>query len=99
MVSPGAILNPADLSLGDLVQARDGRFWYDATIIAKTGRGASHAATVKFDGFGRSHNAKFTKKQRALRVRLPRAALKAEQREQTYHGDTTGLQANGRWEV
>ena len=76
---PGTILSPASLAVGDLVQARDpSGFWYNARVIAKTGRGASHAATVRYIGFGKSQDEKFTAQKAGLRVRLGAAALRAE---------------------
>ena len=40
------LVEPKDLAVGALVQARDSTgYWYNAKVIAKTGRGASHNCT------------------------------------------------------
>ena len=80
MVLPGTVLHPKDVQVGALLQARDpAGLWYNAKVIHKSGRGASVAATVHYIGFGPAEDEKFTARKAGLRVRLPAAALRAEQ--------------------
>ena len=79
MGSPGEIVGPAALWVGDLVQARDRPgLWYNAKVIGKSGRGSSVAVKIRYVGFSARWDAKFTAGMRGLRWRLPVAALKAE---------------------
>ena len=89
MVRP-TLLQPKDVAVGDLVQARDGTHWYNAKVIAKTGRGASIAAVVRFIGFSESHNAKFTAAMQGMRKRLSRAYLQQERMEALWGNDGYG---------
>ena len=98
MVRP-KLLQPKDVAVGDLVQARDGTHWYNAKVIAKTGRGASIAAVVRFIGFSESHNAKFTAAMQGMRKRLSRAYLQQERMEALWGEKPAGLNADGTFEV
>ena len=94
------LVEPKDLAVGALVQARDSTgYWYNAKVIAKTGRGASHAALVRFIGFSKSHDAKFTAGAEALRERVNAAELRAEREAQYFQGRTEGRKADGTWEI
>ena len=54
---PGDLLAPKELQLGYRLHAKDtGGLWYNARVIAKTGRAAATEVTVRFDGFSVRHN-------------------------------------------
>ena len=77
---PGTLLEPAEVEIGALVDARDDPgIWYRARVIDKTGRGARTSVTVRFQRFNHKHDRKFKKSHKAIRVRLSSAALRAEQ--------------------
>ena len=77
---PGTFLSPRDVDIGDLVQAKDpGDIWYDAKIIAKH-QGPPLKVTVRYVGFGKSHDETFGAVDKRVRVRLPTALLKQEAR-------------------
>ena len=99
---PGTILAPRDLSVGDLVQARDptGR-WYDAKVVRKTGRGASVSATVRYTGFPARYNEKFRAVHAELRVRISRRALKLERELHAIskHPRVGDRRADGTWPI
>lgn len=108
MVLPGTVLHPKDVQVGALLQARDpAGLWYNAKVIHKSGRGASVAATVHYIGFGPAEDEKFTARKAGLRVRLPAAALRAEQTrmveenrvQELYDGRTDGRREDGTWEI
>ena len=78
-MAPGDLLAPAQLSEGALVQAEDpGGFWYNAKVIQKTGHGKRAKVTVRYIGFGPSHNETFGSTTTKLRERLPAAELKSD---------------------
>ena len=69
---PGTLLEPAEVQIGALVDARDDSgIWYRARVIAKNGRGARTSVTVRFQRFNQKHNRKFKKSHKAIRVRSP----------------------------
>ena len=84
---PGTLLEPAEVQIGALVDARDDSgIWYRARVIDKTGRGARTSVTVRFQRFNQKHDRKFKKSHKAIRVRLSSAALRAEQDVWIYEG-------------
>ena len=84
---PGTLLEPAEVEIGALVDARDDPgIWYRARVIDKTGRGARTSVTVRFQRFNQKHDRKFKKSHKAIRVRLSSAALRAEQDVWIYEG-------------
>lgn len=100
MPTPGEILPPNALDVGDLVQACDpSNIWYNARVIEKTGRGNSVAVKVRYIGFGPSHDETFTKAQHRVRARLPAALLQAERERFLWEGRQDGRTADGRWQV
>ena len=100
MAAPGTLLEPADLTISALVQARDpGGFWYNAKVIGKSGRGASFGVVVRYTGFGPSHDEKFTKAKAGLRTRLSAADLKEERELKRWNGCVVGRRPDGTWEV
>ena len=100
-LTPGEQLAPADVQEGDLVQARDGAHWYDATVKKRVGSGQRAAVWVGYTSFPASHDARFTSRDAAIRVRLPPALLKAEREsaKRSAWGSTVGLNADGTWAV
>jgi len=100
MVAASKLLAPKELEVGALVQARDSvGLWYNAKVIEKTGRGASQAVTVRYIGFSKRWDEKFTAKQDGLREREPAAHLKLERDDILYGGRTDGRIAPGVWEI
>ena len=74
---PGTLLEPAEVQIGALVDARDDPgIWYRARVIDKTGRGARTSVTVRFQRFNHKHDRKFKKSHEAIRVQLSNAALR-----------------------
>jgi len=54
---PGTLLEPAEVQIGALVDARDDPgIWYRARVIDKTGRGARTSVTVRFQRFNQKHD-------------------------------------------
>ena len=54
---PGTLLEPAEVQIGALVDARDDSgIWYRARVIDKTGRGARTSVTVRFQRFNQKHD-------------------------------------------
>ena len=73
------LVAPKDLNINSKIQARDpAGLWYNAYVIRKTGRGASLAAWVRYAGFGKSQDEKFTASKGGLRLRIPKPAMKAQ---------------------
>ena len=97
---PGTLLEPAEVQIGALVDARDDPgIWYRARVIDKTGRGARTSVTVRFQRFNHKHDRKFKKSHKAIRVRLSSAALRAEQDVTQWGGRNDGRRDDGFWEV
>ena len=97
---PGTLLEPAEVEIGALVDARDDPgIWYRARVIDKTGRGARTSVTVRFQRFNQKHDRKFKKSHKAIRVRLSSAALRAEQDVTQWGGRNDGRRDDGFWEV
>ena len=97
---PGTLLEPAEVQIGALVDARDDPgIWYRARVIDKTGRGARTSVTVRFQRFNQKHDRKFKKSHKAIRVRLSSAALRAEQDVTQWGGRNDGRRDDGFWEV
>ena len=97
---PGTLLEPAEVQIGALVDARDDSgIWYRARVIDKTGRGAQTSVTVRFQRFNQKHDRKFKKSHQAIRVRLSSAALRAEQDVTQWGGRNDGRRDDGFWEV
>ena len=97
---PGTLLEPAEVQIGALVDARDDSgIWYRARVIEKTGRGARTSVTVRFQRFNQKHDRKFKKSHQAIRVRLSSAALRAEQDVTQWGGRNDGRRDDGFWEV
>ena len=97
---PGTLLEPAEVQIGALVDARDDSgIWYRARVIDKTGRGAQTSVTVRFQRFNQKHDRKFKKSHKAIRVRLSSAALRAEQDVTQWGGRNDGRRDDGFWEV
>ena len=97
---PGTLLEPAEVEIGALVDARDDPgIWYRARVIDKTGRGARTSVTVRFQRFNHKHDRKFKKSHKAIRVRLSSAALRAEQDVTQWGGRNDGRRDDGFWEV
>ena len=81
------------------LQAQDpGGFWYNAKVIEKSGHGKRSKVTVRYIGFGPSHNETFGSTTTKLRERLPAAELKAE-RAMKINGTIDGLQPDGTYLV
>ena len=94
---PGTLLEPAEVQIGALVDARDDSgIWYRARVIDKTGRGARTSVTVRFQRFNHKHDRKFKKSHEAIRVRLSNAALRAEQDLKQWGGRIDGRRLGGR---
>ena len=76
-MEPRATIDPANATVGDRLQARDAPepYWYDAAVIAKPSR---TSVTVRFKNFSSKHDKTLKRADKALRVPVTAAELKAE---------------------
>ena len=74
----GDRIDPANAKVGDRLQARDAPepYWHDAAVIAKPSR---TSVTVRFKNFSSKHDKTLKRADKALRVPVTAAELKAEQ--------------------
>ena len=74
----GDLLDPADLDVGDLVQAREppAVVWYNAKVIAKEGAGV----TIHYTGYPTSHDKTFEADDEAIREKISAEALRRERK-------------------
>ena len=89
----GDLLDPADLDVGDLVQAREppAVVWYNAKVIAKEGAGV----TIHYTGYPTSHDKTFEADDEAIREKISAQALRLERKGLSWGGSTVGLQPDG----
>eukprot|EP00966_Prymnesium_polylepis_P050441 1167793-Prymnesium_polylepis.1 len=96
----GALLEPKDIELGELVQARDFLgYWCNGTVVQKEGRGHNTSVTIKFKSFSARWNEKFKSKDRGVRARQTKAAQNKVNFEARWGVRTDGLRDDGRWDV
>ena len=106
-LTPGTLLHPADLEVGQLVDALDDfGYWYAAKIKSVDGSGNRARVTAGFIGYGLSEDRNYAARDAGIRVRLPPPEIKAERakrkrdlEESHDWGDTTGRRDDGTWEI